>query len=257
MGDVLSIDVQPGYEFQAGETLTREKLNQLGRPAVTVHGAVGSSALADDAVSVDKLQDRVLEATDKGRAKMADGFVQTAELFDQAVTTGKIAAGAVTKDKLASDVTGLFLPAGTVMAFAGATAPAGWLECDGSLRNVADFPALGAVLGGMWGGDGTTTFKLPDLRGQFLRGLQTSTGVDAGRTRSNTPQADMLKDHTHGGGNYYKRAGTTSGSGTWVVTTTTADTLDVLAPVAQVSSPNGGGTETRPTNVAMMYIIRT
>jgi microcystin-dependent protein len=43
--------------------------------------------------------------------------------------------------------------------------PAGWLECDGSIKNIVDYPLLGAYLGTTYGGNGTTTFGLPSYAG--------------------------------------------------------------------------------------------
>jgi microcystin-dependent protein len=63
------------------------------------------------------------------------------------------------------------LPAGTVLPFAGATAPAGWALCDGGAISRTDYVELFTAIGELWGnGDGSTTFNLPDMRGQFLRG---------------------------------------------------------------------------------------
>lgn len=45
-------------------------------------------------------------------------------------------------------------------------APSGWLQCDGSLQSIADYQALAAVLGTTYGGDGSSQFGLPDLRGR-------------------------------------------------------------------------------------------
>ena len=59
---------------------------------------------------------------------------------------------------------------GEVIAFAGASAPAGWAFCDGSLLPVTDYPALFALIGTTYGGDGQTDFALPDLRGRMLTG---------------------------------------------------------------------------------------
>lgn len=57
----------------------------------------------------------------------------------------------------------------------------GYLPCDGTTRNIADFPRLAAKLGTTWGGDGVTTFGLPESRGEALRGLDQGRGIDAGR----------------------------------------------------------------------------
>jgi len=59
---------------------------------------------------------------------------------------------------------------GEISVFAGTFAPAGWALCDGSLRNIADYPSLHSLIGTTYGGDGVTTFGLPDLRGRVVPG---------------------------------------------------------------------------------------
>lgn len=62
-------------------------------------------------------------------------------------------------------------PAGSVMAYAGSSAPAGWLVCDGSAVSRTTYAALFAVVGTTYGaGDGSTTFNLPDLRSRSVVG---------------------------------------------------------------------------------------
>jgi microcystin-dependent protein len=56
-----------------------------------------------------------------------------------------------------------------VIAYAGGAAPAGWALCDGSLLDVGEYPALLALIGSAYGGEGQT-FALPDLRGRILLG---------------------------------------------------------------------------------------
>jgi hypothetical protein len=58
---------------------------------------------------------------------------------------------------------------GQVIAYAGGAAPAGWALCDGSLLDVGEYPALLALIGSAYGGEGQT-FALPDLRGRILLG---------------------------------------------------------------------------------------
>lgn len=55
---------------------------------------------------------------------------------------------------------------GQILLFAFPRVPDGWLACDGSEVNIADYPSLFELLGTTYGGDGVTTFVLPDLRGR-------------------------------------------------------------------------------------------
>jgi microcystin-dependent protein len=60
-------------------------------------------------------------------------------------------------------------------------APYGWLLCDGTIYNIATYPRLFSVISNAYGGDGVTTFAVPDTRGRMLAGAGTSTG-DLGYT---------------------------------------------------------------------------
>ncbi len=93
---------------------------------------------------------------------------------------------------------GAALP-GFVAMFAGATTPTGWLLCDGSVLNIADFPVLGALLGATYGGDGVTTFGVPDARGRLMLGAGAGPGLTA-RARGDTGGDEAHTDvatHTH------------------------------------------------------------
>jgi len=71
---------------------------------------------------------------------------------------------------------------GAVTAFPTQTAPSGWLECNGAALSRTAYANLFAIIGTTFGeGDGSTTFNLPDLRGEFIRGLDNGRGVDIGR----------------------------------------------------------------------------
>jgi microcystin-dependent protein len=63
----------------------------------------------------------------------------------------------------------MFTGAVTAMAGQAGSVPSGWLKCDGSTYNIADYPALYAVIGQSYGGSGST-FKLPDLSSQLGAG---------------------------------------------------------------------------------------
>ena len=97
----------------------------------------------------------------------------------------------------ASDLLGM-VPSGAVLYFAGRTAPAGWLKANGAAVSRTAYAALFAAIGTTYGaGDGRSTFNLPDLRGEFLRGWDDGRGVDTGRVFGSA-QAHALQSHQHG-----------------------------------------------------------
>jgi len=74
----------------------------------------------------------------------------------------------------------LLVPAGTMQMYAGGTAPAGWLLCDGAAVSRADHAALFGAIGTAFGpGDGSTTFSLPDMRGRVPVGAGAGAGLTA------------------------------------------------------------------------------
>ena len=91
-------------------------------------------------------------------------------------------AQAVNERALSADVPSIGAPAGAVIFSASSTLPAGYLKANGAAISRTTYSALFAAIGTTYGvGDGSTTFKLPDLRGEFLRGFDDGRGVDSGR----------------------------------------------------------------------------
>jgi len=82
------------------------------------------------------------------------------------------------------------VPAGVILAFGGATAPTGWLLCEGALVSRTTYANLyAAILNAHGSGDGTTTFALPDYRGRFIRGRDNAAARDADRALRSAAQA--------------------------------------------------------------------
>lgn len=74
------------------------------------------------------------------------------------------------------------MPSGSVVDFGGATAPSGWLLCDGSAVLITAYPTLFAAIGTLYGvGDGSTTFNIPDCRGRVVAGKDDMGGAQANR----------------------------------------------------------------------------
>lgn len=93
---------------------------------------------------------------------------------------------------------------GEVEMWAGATAPAGWLLCDGSAVSRTTYAALFTVIGTTYGsGDGSTTFNLPNLKGKVPVGLDASQGEfdalgETGGANTHTLTTTEMPSHVHG-----------------------------------------------------------
>lgn len=159
---------------------------------------------------------------------------------------------------------------GSVTAMAMDTPPEGWLECDGAAISRTTYADLFAAIGTEHGaGDGSTTFNVPDLRGEFIRGWDNGAGIDTGRAFG-SDQLDSFQNFTGtvefltggsgspllrksaGDGVLYtsnNRTGTPSG----ITSVSTAANLNIdpsTNPTTRTSD------ETRPRNVALMYCIK-
>jgi len=158
------------------------------------------------------------------------------------------------------------MPSGMIMPFAGTSAPTSWLACNGAAISRSTYATLYNAIGTTWGvGDGSTTFNVPDLRGTFLRGTGTNGtyGTAVGQAVG-TYAADTYLNHSHGisdpghshtvgafaspglspGGTTYNTGSGTTNSGT----STTG---------ISVNTSTTGGTETKPKNYGVLYIIKT
>lgn len=93
---------------------------------------------------------------------------------------------------------------GEIMMFAGNFAPRGWAQCNGSLLPINTNQALFSIIGTIYGGDGRTTFALPDLRGRAPIHYGTGPGLSnrvlgqRGGSESHTLTPNQLPPHDHG-----------------------------------------------------------
>lgn len=123
-----------------------------GWAAVFNNGNPGTGTMAGSKISANTL----------GSAQITDGTLQETDL------SPSLKADSV-------------IPAGSVMAFAGPVLPPGWLWCDGVEYARTTYPRLYAAIGNTHGTNGSTTFRVPDYRGRFLRGADSGTGRDEDR----------------------------------------------------------------------------
>lgn len=117
--------------------------------------------------------------------RLADGAVSTAKLQDSAVTTAKIVDGSITQAKITSGLS--LLPTGVILPFGGATAPSGFVMCDGASYTTASKTALFNVIGYAYGGSGAN-FNVPDLRGRVSVGADNA-GTGAANRLPNSARA--------------------------------------------------------------------
>lgn len=152
--------------------------------------------------------------------------------------------------------TGLILP---YAANAPIALPSGYLECDGSVVNQGIYANLFAVIGSTYniGGEGPADFRLPDLRGYFIRGFGTNSDGTASAAFG-AKQSDAFQGHRHDDSSSITGPGgaatfQTGGNGAWF-----GGSVTVLDPTTDgVNGTPRTAAETRPRNIAMRYLIKT
>lgn len=184
------------------------------------------------------------------------------------------------------------VPTGTLMMWASASVPTGFLECDGSALSQTTYSDLYAVLGGIYGSD-ASNFNLPDMRGRFPRGWDHGVGLDpdaADRTdrgdatagdNIGTKQADANDSHYHSANPPSANSSTTgshihsivpfyktgkqvqSGGGDWVIgtgqlpqNTVSGGNHSHSTNIGSFNTGSQGEDEARPVNINVMFIIK-
>jgi microcystin-dependent protein len=224
----------------------------------TMGYGVKESHIQDDAIVTSKLLD---DAVSSAKIAEADGTTSQNTAIGLGVKTDHLQDGAVTTPKLDPSLQALLasgIPPGAVFAFAGGSLPTGWLHCDGALIDSISnpqFAALFVIIGTTWGGTGASSFRVPDLRGVFIRGWNdTASGSfsdpsSGSRTNKYTGgavgnavgsyQGDMIGDHTHSNVSVIGHDG---GGG--------------VSTSMSAYSPSAGFPEARPRNAYVMYMIK-
>ena len=171
------------------------------------------------------------------------------------------------------------VPVGTILTHAANTPPSGFLECNGSAISRSTYATLFSTIQTTFGvGDGSSTFALPDLRGQFVRGWANTGSTDASRAFGSS-QTDQNKNHTHttdsqtltgsvshlsatlaqnpgSASGVFSKGSSASAVGAPSGGSGSAAALGFDGTHSHTISSSGGGTEARPTNIALMYIIK-
>ncbi|EIT0493122.1 tail fiber protein [Escherichia coli] len=148
---------------------------------------------------------------------------------------------------------GSALPVGVPVPWPSATPPTGWIKCNGAPFSAAQYPELAKVY---------PALKLPDLRGEFIRGWDDGRGVDSGRVVL-TGQSQSVQQHTHDLAMAYSsetadrdRLGTSPDSDMIPIKDMINATTFNGSGWVYLKANGSTGAETRPRNLAFNYIVR-
>ena len=174
---------------------------------------------------------------------------------------------AVLEENRVADSTGatLTVPPGTLISHCTNTAPSGFLKANGASLSTTTYATLFAVIGYSFGGSGAS-FTLPDLRGEFIRGLDDGRGIDTSRVLGSA-QAQSYESHNHGvtdPGHFHSFgnpippsfADTDRGGGSSSFSVDSTIVPNTAAAATGISINFNGSTETRPRNIALLYCIK-
>lgn len=158
-----------------------------------------------------------------------------------------------------SGTTRAAVPSGTLLPFAGAAAPNGYLLCYGQAVSRTAYAALFASLGVAWGaGDGATTFNLPDMRGRSAFGKGNMGGASANRITAGNSGIngdtlgavggdERMHAHSHSASTY-----DAGGGGAFA-----AATVDILRGTPSTNTSGAGGSQNMPPAAIVNWIIKT
>ena len=146
---------------------------------------------------------------------------------------------------------GSALPVGVPFPWPLATPPTGFMKCNGAPFSAEEYPGLAKAY---------PTNKLPDLRGEFIRGWDDGRGVDAERSIL-TAQEDMIKSHEHsvwrrGDNQKVTQSLNIDDPGRKYLSVVHSDSVVEGRDVDSLYAVPTGGSETRPRNIAFNYIVR-
>jgi microcystin-dependent protein len=244
----------PGQQIQKGTTyvnyptvgtnqVTAENLNDHVDNAILLPGAISAQlegapedndyVLAERGGSLFKYALSSIKDLFAAYFLLRSGSTMTGELTLSS-STPSAAAVAASKGYVDATVSATIIP-GTIVMWGASTVPTGWLECNG--QSTAGSPNLIPLFG----------TNVPDLRGEFIRGWSNGrSGVDPGR-QIRSFQGQDIQPHTHG----YTLTNTISWS-------QEGGSALGTKPVQEASQTGvAGSTETRPRNVALMFIVKT
>jgi len=190
------------------------------------------------------------------------------------MTAQKVVVEAIDMTNLAQHVAEALNPPGTIVAFGGTNFPSGWILCDGRSISRSSYARLYDAIGTNWGTSDALSFRVPDLRGLFLRGVDNSpltgeSGRDPergirqslypGGSSSNNIgsfQFDAFATHRHRSQKFDNNKYLVDSFGTGPVANSNYNVDETGGSNPIVETDESGGAETRPKNVYVNYMIK-
>ena len=243
---------QPAIDYFSGNGATSQFT--LSRPVASVAQIIVSVANVIQNPNTFSVNNNILTlggnapvGTNNVWVQYQTAVIQVNQPGQGTVGTNQLMDSTVTQKKLA---TGVGNQVGEVSFFAMSSSPSGWIKANGAAVSRAAYADLYAAIGTTFGvGNGTTTFNVPDLRGDFLRGYDDGRGVDASRVFGSYQAGDIqnhLHDHNLPRQNIAAPGGPYDG---WGVN-------GAYSGNANLQTAATGGSETRPRNTALLACIK-
>lgn len=207
----------------------------------------------------------IVKMTSYGESALSGGEIQEDGIYEFVYST--ILNGAAGAWLILNPSNVDVAPPGFGGPYFGGSVPSGWLLCNGAAISRTTYSRLFTAIGTTWGGgDGSTTFNLPDGRDDYIRGASATLTVG-------TRQTDSVKSHTHpfsattgSGGSHTHSVTISTGTGGSRITGGASSpagtsTTDVVAGGEHTHTVSGttdstGDTETRPRSIVANWIIK-
>ena len=276
-GADIAQDTITAGDIASGGVGSSEIINDSITASDIANNAVTSAEILNSTITSNDIKDSTITGADIAANTITAGDIATnavnydeiaadavraSEIQANAVLSAEIKDGEVKEADLNSAVMLKLLPTGSVMMWAGSSAPSGWFLCDGSLKNKTTYSTLYGVVGNAFGTSGGS-FRVPDLRGRFVRGVSGSATRDpdrgsrtamnsGGNTGNNvgSVQGDALKSHSHQYDSRKQRDTALSGG------SNNSRGWDKNDSYETKNTATTGGSETRPTNAYLHFIIK-
>lgn len=248
-----------GLKDNAGKLIYIGNYHGGYKPAIA-EGAGGELTISID-ITVESGKDALISIDQNLVTANKDWVIKNfASILALTEVDERLSAAIVT---LASALTPFMVKSGFMMIWTTPVCPSGFLECNGDIYQISEYPTLFAIIGNTFGGDGITTFAVPNMTNNFPRGwdhlrefgsFQKASSIfmgDPTTTATRIPTLiNTLDDSSDTLRNALNGEATTIDPTHVTVLSSGAELFDSVTPVQATMS-------VRPSNLALMFVIKT